>query len=357
MRTALCLNLNSNVNERDLKDFFRDCGRVRSVKIIRDAITGKSKGLAYIEFYDIESINKATQLTGKKFMNHRIIIETSQAEKNRDYAMLTAQTKSVQQTVGGKKVKIQNLHKAIEPSMLKEIFHPFGSILSCTCHPDDSAQNGTQMAFLTFSTPASAKSCVSQMNNFMLADLNLNLTQLSEGSSSDTRSVFDTEVVDRGGINLGKSGRFELMAKLAEGSGLKVPEMKKPSNNGYSSSSEKPIHLPTQCLVISQFFDPKKGITPEEIRAIKDEVIEQTMKHGGVFHVEVDESSLDGNVYVKFQTVGTSMTMYATFSNKTYKNRSLKVAYLPVSTYHQLYPDAVNCYLLLSSSNQLKALN
>jgi len=58
-------------------------GKVRDIRIIRDARNGRSKGIAYVEFYDQDSVLKAIALSGKNFMGNAIKFQHSQAEKNR----------------------------------------------------------------------------------------------------------------------------------------------------------------------------------------------------------------------------------------------------------------------------------
>ena len=58
-------------------------GKVRDVRIIRDQRSGRSKGVAYVEFYAPESVLMAMTLTGTKFLGQEIVVQASQAEKNR----------------------------------------------------------------------------------------------------------------------------------------------------------------------------------------------------------------------------------------------------------------------------------
>ena len=53
------------------------------MRIVRDPRSGRSKGVAYVEFYTPESVLMAMTLTGTKFMGQEIVVQASQAEKNR----------------------------------------------------------------------------------------------------------------------------------------------------------------------------------------------------------------------------------------------------------------------------------
>ncbi|MEN2496711.1 MAG: RNA-binding protein 39 [Marteilia pararefringens] len=357
-------NLSNKASERDLKEILRSCGKIRNCKIIRDSHTNRSKGIAYVEFYDIEPVNKACDLTGKKLLGHSMIIETSQAEKNREYAAHSASQKAVQ-SVGGKQVRIENLHKEITSANLRDIFSHFGTITNCQITPDKSSVNNTNLAFLTFSTAANARAMATSLDGFELVNLKLRITQLTDTSSHSHRSVLDSDIVDRGGVNLGKIGRFELMAKLAEGSGLRVPNIKANSSTGIGQNKQTAgLSTPTstggssvksmtsQCIVISNFFDStKKELSDSEIRTIKDEVISVINNSGGCFHVSVDRKSIDGNVFAKCQTVGSAASAYQAFNGKTYNGRQLSAIYLPIASYHELFPESAHSFSLLSCSS------
>ncbi len=50
---------------------------------MRDPRSGRSKGVGYVEFYSPESVVMAMTLTGSKLMGQEIVVQASQAEKNR----------------------------------------------------------------------------------------------------------------------------------------------------------------------------------------------------------------------------------------------------------------------------------
>lgn len=55
-RTVFCMQLSSRIRSRDLEDFFSVVGKVNDVRIITDTKTRRSKGIAYVEFVDVESV-------------------------------------------------------------------------------------------------------------------------------------------------------------------------------------------------------------------------------------------------------------------------------------------------------------
>lgn len=55
-RTVFCMQLSQRVRARDLEDFFSAVGKVRDVRMITCNKTRRFKGIAYVEFKDIESV-------------------------------------------------------------------------------------------------------------------------------------------------------------------------------------------------------------------------------------------------------------------------------------------------------------
>ncbi len=55
-RTVFCMQLAARIRPRDLEEFFTAVGKIRDVRLITDPRTKRSKGIAYIEFRDVESV-------------------------------------------------------------------------------------------------------------------------------------------------------------------------------------------------------------------------------------------------------------------------------------------------------------
>lgn len=55
-RTVMCMQLSAKVSPHDLEEFFQKVGQVCDVKMISDRNSRRSKGIAYVEFYDENSV-------------------------------------------------------------------------------------------------------------------------------------------------------------------------------------------------------------------------------------------------------------------------------------------------------------
>ncbi|KAG2180995.1 hypothetical protein INT43_008577 [Umbelopsis isabellina] len=60
-----------DAQEEQLWEFFKECGDIENVRIVRDAKTNIGKGIAYVQFSDRDSVDLALQLKDKKFGGKR----------------------------------------------------------------------------------------------------------------------------------------------------------------------------------------------------------------------------------------------------------------------------------------------
>ena len=101
------------------------------------------------------------------------------------------------------------------------------------------------------------------MNNFELANKPIKVAPFTEKTNYEGNSVssLDNDELDRAGLNLGASGKLALIAKLAEGSGIKLPQSALDALNvansgvGGIAGSTNPANVPSQCFVLSNMFD------------------------------------------------------------------------------------------------------
>ena len=178
------------------------------------------------------------------------------------------------------------------------------------------------------------------MNGFELAGRPMKVGHVTERTDAlpvGPQSGLDSEELDKSGLSLGTTGRLALMAKLAEGTGMQLPQAANhaltnaaahasvpasamnnhhPGSGGGSSSAAAQQQqlaatnppIATQCFMLSNMFDPSTETTPGWDTEIRDDVIEECNKYGGVLHIYVDKTSPSGHVYVKCPNVQTAVS-------------------------------------------------
>ncbi|XP_059860837.1 probable RNA-binding protein 23 isoform X2 [Delphinus delphis] len=217
-RTVFCMQLAARIRPRDLEDFFSAVGKVRDVRIISDRNSRRSKGIAYVEFCEIQSVPLAIGLTGQRLLGVPIIVQASQAEKNR----LAAMANNLQKGSGGPmRLYVGSLHFNITEDMLRGIFEPFGKIDNIVLMKDSDTGRSKGYGFITFSDSECARRALEQLNGFELAGRPMRVGHVTERLDGGTDITFPDGDQD---LDLGSAGgRLQLMAKLAEGSGIQLP--------------------------------------------------------------------------------------------------------------------------------------
>ncbi|XP_067096180.1 RNA-binding protein 39b isoform X1 [Osmerus mordax] len=378
-RTVFCMQLAARIRPRDLEDFFSAVGKVRDVRMISDRNSRRSKGIAYIEFLEANSVPLAIGLTGQRLLGVPIIVQASQAEKNRAAAMANNLQKG---NAGPMRLYVGSLHFNITEDMLRGIFEPFGRIESIQLMMDSETGRSKGYGFISFADAECAKKALEQLNGFELAGRPMKVGHVTERTDASTASSFlDNDELERTGIDLGTTGRLQLMARLAEGTGLQIPPAAQqalqmsgsipfgnmaaaataaaaaaaaaatPSMN-LGSSMNQAMNLPTQplathCLQLSNMFNPQSENEPGWDIEIQDDVIEECNKHGGIVHIYVDKNSPQGNVYVKCPTIPTAMAAVNALHGRWFAGKMITAAYVPLPTYHNLFPDSVTVTQLL----------
>ncbi len=76
-------NLPYNITEDELKEFFASAGNVTSVAIIKDKMTGKSKGFGFVEYSTPEEAQNAiSTLNGKEIDGRAITVDEARPPKD-----------------------------------------------------------------------------------------------------------------------------------------------------------------------------------------------------------------------------------------------------------------------------------
>ncbi|XP_047041916.1 RNA-binding protein 39 [Helicoverpa zea] len=355
LRTVFCMQLSQRIRAKDLEEFFSSVGKVRDVRLITCNKTRRFKGIAYIEFKDAESVPLALGLTGQKLLGVPIIVQHTQAEKNR--VGNTLPNLAPKTSNGPTRLYVGSLHFNITEDMLRGIFEPFGKIDHIQLMTDPETGKSKGYGFLTFHHAADAKKAMEQLNGFELAGRPMKVGNVTERTDGGSSTRFDADELDRAGIDLGATGRLQLMFKLAEGTGLQIPPAAASVLMGAGSAMVTPQPqvappIATQCFMLNNMFDPASETNPTWDIEIRDDVISECNKHGGVLHVYVDKASPQGNVYCKCPTIATAVASVNTLHGRWFAGRVITAAYVPLVNYHSLFPDAMTALTLLLPSRQ-----
>jgi RNA recognition motif-containing protein len=77
-------NLSYSTTEEDLKALFAEAGTIKSVALIKDRETGRSKGFAFVEFETQAEAEKAISMfDGKEFQGRAIKVNLARPREDR----------------------------------------------------------------------------------------------------------------------------------------------------------------------------------------------------------------------------------------------------------------------------------
>lgn len=343
-RTVMIVCLHHKADERDVYEFFSgNAGKVRDVQIIRDARTGRSKGLAYIEFYLQEATLKALALSGQPIKGQAVRVQPSQAEKNRaaQAAKAAIHYTAPRETplrlyVGGLTDSLAN----ISEEELKKLFSPFGEIEFIDLHRDPYTNKCKGFAFVQFKNASEAREAMTAMNGFQLAGKELKVgiatsdMQLGEsgpasgalaiGNNNNALDSLDEDAKNQGpnhqpGLIAGANDRLALMQKL-QGSGPAALPPGMPSMAPGLMGGARPMMpsapglgsmpgVPSTIMVLHGMFNPSQvnlQSDPEFFNDIEADVEQECRKYGAVTQVWPDQASSRGDVWVRFIDVTSS---------------------------------------------------
>lgn len=186
---------------------------------------------------------------------------------------------------GPMRLYVGSLHFNITEEMLRGIFEPFGKIDNIQLIMDPETGRSKGYGFIAVSSSFEKRECcyrfrfvsfqfhncedakkaLEQLNGFELAGRPMKVGNVTERLDLQQQgpSILDSDELDRSGIDLGATGRLQLMFKLAEGAGMQVPQA---AANALSIATGQPVvpqvqtnstpPIATQCFMLSNMFDP-----------------------------------------------------------------------------------------------------
>lgn len=429
-RTVFCMQLSARIRPRDLEDFFAAVGKVKDVRLITDPRTKRSKGIAYIEFRETDAVPLAIALTGQRLLGVPIIVKLTQAEKNRQPFTGPHIPANLPQD-GPMKLYIGSLHVNITEEMLRGIFEPFGHIEAVALARDD-FQRSKGYGFIQFTNAEDGKKAMEQLNNFELANRPIKVSLFINDKTYDPNAAaaaaaaanaasaaagfagavagaggavpapewptvasttaetdlngaainnngssnLDKDEMDRTGVPLGPSGKLALMAKLAEGRGIKLPQhsidalnvVNNPASEALAGqlqqfqqqinaieepASAAPITASGNfgCFQLCNMFDLAEEQAKEDWKdEIRDDVIEECSKYGGIVHIQIDDVSPDGKINIKCPSEEIALAAMTGLHGRYFSGKLIEAKSIPLPAYHAMFPDSVNSAEVLRPS-------
>ncbi|KAI8059639.1 hypothetical protein BC940DRAFT_313241 [Gongronella butleri] len=351
-RTVFVTQLAQRLKNRDFHDFFSQAGRVRDARIITDKNTRRSKGVGYVEFYEQESVAKALELSGQKLAGIPVLVQLTEAEKNRlamqasmDGGGIPAAVTAAAAALQGKGKPVGNIDQrlyvgsinyTITEDDLKQVFQPYGPIDFVDLHRDPTTGRSKGYAFIQFRKVEDAREALNKMNGFELGgrQLKVGLVQERTQAQGATGAEQGLDDVDGNGISLNSMSRAELMKKLA----AREPGLMQDSPvqaAGAAPPIAAPMAVPvpaTRTLMLTNMFNPDEETEPDWVDELQVDIKEECQQFGPVLHIYVDSMSM-GDVYLKFDSVVAGERAMQALNGRWFGGRQVVAKFMPEHDY------------------------
>uniref|UniRef100_A0A0N5A2J9 RNA-binding protein 39 n=1 Tax=Parastrongyloides trichosuri TaxID=131310 RepID=A0A0N5A2J9_PARTI len=323
-RTIFILQLSKKTKPHDLEDFFSAIGPVRDVRIIQDAKTMRSKGIAYVEFWKRETVALALGLNQERLQGCPLVIQRSLAEKNRVNSGTVASSIGFGATETGKgpvTLHVSNLHSAIKSSQLQQVFGSFGKILKVELFPNADPNIG-QVGLVTFAEAENARKALADLHNFLIVERHIKVV------------VFDPKTMERPVAHVATTNSYS----NSPGEGYNISGQQA----AITQAPQQPIkHEAYQCFLLVNMFDASKEEGDDWDKEIRLDVIDAISQYGGAVHVHVEKNSQNGEVYVKALNPEVAAKAVAALHGRLFEGRTVQASYTLLEAYHELFPESM----------------
>ncbi|XP_068646809.1 uncharacterized protein [Aristolochia californica] len=379
-RTVFAYQICLKADERDVYEFFSRAGKVRDVRLIMDRNSRRSKGVGYIEFYDVMSVPMAIALSGQLLLGQPVMVKPSEAEKN-----LVQSTTTAAGAAGARRLYVGNLHFNITEEQLRQVFEPFGTVELVQLPLDPETGQCKGFGFVQFARLEDAKAAQSLNGQLDIAGRIIKVSAVTDqvGMQDVGANAADFDDDDGGGLSLNARSRAILMQKLdrsgtatsiagslgnpvVNGTSLppvapalgvspaiaslapilgqaSVPPLGVPGSVLSVGSLAAPpvsaVMIPTECLLLTNMFDPKIETEPDFDMEIKDDVLEECSKFGMVNHIYVDKNS-EGHVYLRFGAATSAISAQRALNGRWFAGKQISATFMIPANYEAKFPDS-----------------
>ncbi|CAN6323882.1 unnamed protein product [Urochloa humidicola] len=371
-RTVFAFQLSLKADERDVYEFFSRAGKVRDVRLIMDRNSRRSKGVGYIEFYDVMSVPMAIALSGQPLLGQAVMVKPSEAEKN---LVQSNATSGGAASGGARKLYVGNLHSNITEDQLRQVFEPFGQVELVQLPLDPMTGLCKGYGFIQFARLEDAKAAQSLNGQLDIAGRVIKVSAVTDhiGVQVGGATTGDLDDDEGGGLALNASSRAALMLKLDRSgtatsltggistAGVAIPGPAAsvigapaavsllpptiPAVGSVPGAAVLPvttqsaiISTPTEFLLLKNMFDPTVETDPDFDLDIKDDVQEECSKFGAVKHIFVDKYTA-GFVYLQFDSVTAAAKAQQALHGRWFAGKMITATFMSAQEYNTKFPN------------------
>ncbi|KAH9655064.1 splicing factor CC1-like protein [Citrus sinensis] len=378
-RTVFAYQICLKADERDVYEFFSRAGKVRDVRLIMDRNSRRSKGVGYVEFYDVMSVPMAIALSGQPLLGQPVMVKPSEAEKN-----LVQSNSSIAGASGGgtgpysggaRRLYVGNLHFNMTEDQLRQVFEPFGTV-ELVQLPLDETGHCKGFGFVQFARLEDARNALNLNGQLEIVGRAIKVSAVTDQSGlqdlgANTTGDFDDD--EGGGLSLNARSRALLMQKLdrsgsattiagsavtpavnstalplptapllgaASAVSTLVPPLVQgtvPTHPGQLGTALQvptasvpifdTIGVPSECLLLKNMFDPKNETYEEFDMDIKEDVEGECSKFGKLKHIFVEKDSA-GFVYLRFENTQSAFAAQRALHGRWFAGKMITATFM-----------------------------
>lgn len=340
-RTIFAAQIHPKNEEREIFEFFSEVGKVVDIQLIRDTRTLKSKGLAYVEFEDRRSVPHALALSGRNLNGYPVLVQMTQAERG-----IAAPPTLVSSNAGAEKqgtLFVKNINSKLSKEDIEPIFTAFGEVRSIQVSKGD---DGLSEALVEFRRHAEAATAMTQLNGLEVVGYKFEIKfanekamgKLRDAGPGESRTARFEDESGNGGVVMSLQDKQSLMNNLAKRAGLAVPDQ-----NPYAAiptAKQEPVKRAriTQCLLLTNMFDPSKETDPDFDLEIREDVREEVSAFGRLLHIYVDKGSSEGRIYLKFEDPEVATKAHKALDGRWFAQNRIVSTYMDPAEYGIQFP-------------------
>jgi len=289
-------------------------------------------------------VEKALLISGSQLLGHTVIVQASQAEKNRAYQATAKSSAPTQASQGPMKLHVGGLHWTVSEPELRDMFEKYGELDFVQLPMDQEMGRIRGYGFVQFKKADDARKALKAGSEMELHGRPIKVSISGENKGIDKMGAATGQLGELddegGGLLLSKQSRALLMQRLTRGSeDIKVPGVPTPAPP-LPAPALLPVAPPSQYLLLRNMFDPTKETDPNFHLEVQEEVGEECRrKFGPVLHVFVDKDSA-GHVYLKFGTLEGAQKAQIGLNKRWFSQNQISAEYMDPQAYHARFPDA-----------------
>lgn len=247
---------------------------------------------------------------------------------------------------GGEKqgiLLVKRINAKLSTEDVLPIFNAFGEVRSIKLTKDDNP--GENQALVEFRRNAEATTAMTQLNGLEVVGMKLEITfasgdslNMREAAGSEMRTARFEDESGNGGVAMSLQDKQSLMSNLAKRAGLAVPDQN--PFHAIQPTKSEPVNQTkvSQCLLLTNMFDPVKETDPDFDLEIREDVREEVSGHGRLLHIYVDKTSKEGRIYLKFEVPQAAQGAMKALDGRWFAQNRIVASFMDPAEYAIQFP-------------------